>query len=471
MARINIQLTLLLLFISFTQYLRAQITGKPNVVFVLADQWRAQATGYNGDENLKGRTPNIDRISEIGVNFTNAISVCPICSPYRASLITGQYPTTHGIFMNDLHLRDEAVTMAEVYKEAGYQTAYIGKWHLDGMGRTHFTPPERRQGFEYWKGLECSHDYNHMLYYAGESDEKKYWDGYAPYKETDDAIQYIKQNGNKEKPFLLFLAWGAPHFPHHTAPEEMQKYFSPSGIRLSPNVPENMSEAARKESVGYYAHIMALDQCIGKLQQALVEAGISKNTIFVFTSDHGEMMGSQGVPPIYKQVPWAESVRIPFLLQYPDQFGQEKINISTPINTPDILPTLLALSGIKVPGSIEGDDLSDVIRNPEKAKDRAALIMMVTPSAVVLKEEYRGIYTNRYTYVKNLTGAWLLYDNLTDPYQMNNLAENPEYSRLKKKLESMLNKELKKIDDDFCPRDFYIKKWGYKVNKHGYIDY
>jgi arylsulfatase A-like enzyme len=471
MVKIKIQLTLLLIFVSFTQYLKAQISGKPNVVFVLADQWRAQSTGYNGDENLKGRTPNVDRLAEIGVNFTNAISVCPISSPNRASLLTGQFPTTHGIFLNDLHLRDEAVTMAEIYKAAGYQTAYIGKWHLDGMGRNNFTPPERRQGFEYWKGLECSHDYNRMLYYAGESDEKRYWDGYAPYNETDDAIQYIQQNAKKEKPFLLFLSWGAPHFPHNTAPEELQKYFTPAGIRLSPNVPESMSEAARKESVGYYAHIMALDQCIGKLRQALVDAGISENTVFVFTSDHGEMMGSQGVRPTQKQVPWAESVRIPFLLQYPAQFGNEKINISTPINTPDILPTLLALSGIKAPESIEGDDLSDVIRNPEKAKDRAALIMMVTPSAAVLKQEYRGIYTSRYTYVKSLDGAWLLYDNLTDPAQMKNLAGNPEYSRLQKKMELSLKKELKKIDDNFNPRDFYINKWGYKLNKHGYIDY
>jgi arylsulfatase A-like enzyme len=467
----NIQVSFFLVFVSSANTIKEPAAPKPNVIFVLADQWRAQATGYNGDENLKGRTPNLDRIAETGVNFTNAISVCPVCSPNRASLLTGQYPTTNGIFLNDLHLSDEALTMAEIYQESGYQTAYIGKWHLDGRGRSEFTPPERRQGFEYWKALECSHDYNHLPYYSGDSDEKLYWEGYAPYRETEDAIRYISQNAKNEKPFLLFLSWGAPHFPHNNAPEEMQKLFVPDNLSLPANVPDAMAAVSRKEAAGYYAHIAALDKCLGELQQAIAEAGISENTIFIFTSDHGEMMGSQGVRPTQKQVPWAESVRVPFLLQYPRRFGSEGIRISTPLNTPDILPTMLALSGIRVPGTIEGDDLTGVMRNPKKVKERAALIMSVSPFTGVLKEEYRGIYTSRYTYVESLKGPWLMYDNLNDPLQLNNLAVNPEFSTLREELGSSLREELKKAGDEFKPRDHYISKWGYKVNKHGYIDY
>lgn len=467
----KIQVSIYLILFFFNSLLKGQDSHRPNVVFVLADQWRSQATGYNGDENLKGRTPNIDRIAETGLNFINTISVCPLSSPTRASLLTGQYPTTHGIFMNDLHLRDEALTMAEIYKESGYQTAYIGKWHLDGMGRSNFTPRERRQGFDYWKGLECSHDYNHMLYYAGDSDEKRYWEGYAPYSETGDAIRYIRENAKKGTPFLLFLAWGAPHFPHDNAPEDMQRLFLPDSIRLEPNVPANMRGVARKESAGYYAHIAALDKCIGDLQRALIESGISDNTIFVFTSDHGEMMGSQGIRPTQKQVPWAESVRVPFLLQYPARFGTKKIRITAPLNTPDILPTLLSLSDVPVPPTVEGEDMTEVIRKPWKMKGKAALIMSVSPSAAVLKDEYRGIYTSRHTYIKTLKGPWLLYDNINDPMQLNNLADNSTYADLQKKLESSLQAELKKIGDDFKPRDYYITKWGYKVNQYGYIDY
>jgi len=468
---LNIRITFLLAFVSCSSAPKQPAPEKPNVIFVLADQWRAQSTGYNGDENLRGITPNLDRLAETGVNFSNAISVCPVSSPNRASLLTGQYPTTNGLFMNDLHLRDEAVTMAEIYKESGYQTAYIGKWHLDGMGRSNFTPRERRQGFEYWKALECSHDYNNMLYYSGDSDEKQYWPGYAPYAETADAIQYIQQNANKGKPFLLFLAWAAPHFPHNTAPDNLKELFNPDSIRLEANVPEAMWNASKKESVGYYAHIAALDQCIGDLLKAIKEAGISENTILVFTSDHGEMMGSQGISPKQKQVPWAESVRVPFLLRYPARFGIDKIGITTPINTPDILPTLLSLSGLPIPKMIEGEDMTGVIGHPAKGKDKAALIMSVSPFTSGLKDEYRGIYTSRYAYVEKLSGEWLLYDNTEDPLQMNNLAGKAEYSGLQKKLSASLKNELKKIGDDFKPREYYLNKWGYKVNKYGYIDY
>ena len=102
-------------------------TKKPNVVFVLTDQWRAQATGYSGDPNLIGKTPNLDRIADSGINFRNAVSTTPVCTPYRAALLTGQYPTTTGMIFNDLHLPAEAYTMAEMFKESGYTTAYIGK--------------------------------------------------------------------------------------------------------------------------------------------------------------------------------------------------------------------------------------------------------------------------------------------------------------------------------------------------------
>jgi arylsulfatase A-like enzyme len=445
-------------------------TVRPNIVYVLTDQWRAQATGYNGDPNLVGKTPNIDRLAETGVNFRNAISVCPVCTPYRAALLTGQYPTTTGMFMNDLHLPEASVTMAELFKEAGYQTCYIGKWHLDGMGRFEYTPPERRQGFDYWKALECSHDYNNLHYFTGESDERHYWEGYAPYAETKDAISYIRDNAGSDQPFLMVLAWGAPHFPHHTAPEELQHVFSPDDIILRENVSPEMEEWARKESVGYYAHILALDSCMGWLQTAIDRAGISDNTILVFTSDHGEMMGSQGIRPKMKQVPWAESVKVPFLLRYPARYGNKKRIVDAPINTPDILPTLLAMAGLPVHKGIEGEDMSQAIENKEEATDKAALIMNLSPFAGKA-DEYRGIYTSRYAYVKNLEGPWLLFDHKKDPLQLDNLAGKTGYENLQKDLEEKLKRELASVGDEFRPRQYYIDKWGYQLTERGHIDY
>ena len=442
----------------------------PNIIYILADQWRAQATGYNGDPNLIGKTPNLDRMANQGINFKNAVSVCPVCTPYRAALLTGQYPTTTGMFFNDLHMPGEYITMAEMFKESGYNTCYIGKWHLDGMGRFEYTPPERRQGFDYWKALECSHDYNNLLYYKGVSDKKYYWEGYGPYAETEDAISYIQQHADSDKPFLMVLSWGAPHFPHHTAPEELQQLFTPEDIVLRANVSDDMKDAAKKESVGYYAHILALDSCMGKLQKAMDEAEISDHTILVFTSDHGEMMGSQGVRPRQKQVPWAESVKVPFLLSYPARFGNKKRVVEAPINSPEILPTLLSLAGLPVPDAIEGENMAGAIDNEEPYRDKAALIMNVSPFAGKA-DEYRGIYTNRYAYIKTLEGPWLLFDHKNDPLQMDNLVGKPGYEQLQEKLELILQQELKKVGDKFMPRQYYIDKWGYKLTEGGHIDY
>ena len=459
-------------FLNITVLTQNPIKGrkKPNIIFVLADQWRAQATGYNGDPNLIGKTPNLDRMASQSVNFKNAISVTPVCTPYRAALLTGKYPTTTGMIFNDIHLPEEAVTMAELFKGYGYKTGYIGKWHLDGMGRSAFTPPERRQGFEYWKALECSHEYNNLIYYEGNSEEKKYWEGYGPYAETDDAINFIQKNAGGEEPFLLVVAWGAPHFPHASAPKEFQDQFSYDSILLRGNVSDAKKEVAKKESVGYYAHILALDKCIGELQEAISEVGISENTIVVFTSDHGEMMGSHDVSPRQKQVPWAESVKVPFLLTYPARYGNNKIEIESPINVVDILPTLLSLSQLPLPKNLDGENMAGVISNPNIKRDKAALVMNVSPFAGKA-DEYRGIYTRRYAYVKRLDGPWFLFDHENDPLQMNNLVDKPGYQQLQKEMEAVLQKELKKAGDNFMPREYYINKWGYKLKKSGEIDY
>lgn len=443
---------------------------KPNIIYVLADQWRAQATGYNGDPNLQGKTPNLDEMAAQGVHFKNAISVCPVCTPYRAALLTGQFPTTTGMFFNDLQLPPESFSMAKLFKESGYQTCYIGKWHLDGMGRGLYTPPERRQGFDYWKALECSHDYQNLYYYEGDSDERKLWEGYGPYAETDDAIRYIRDNAGDEDPFLMVLAWGAPHFPHHNAPEDMLGQFRPEDIILRENVSGDLEESARKESAGYYAHILALDSCMGMLHRAMDESGISENTIFVFTSDHGEMMGSQGIRPKQKQVPWSESVRVPFLLSYPAKFGKGGIVVDVPLNTPDILPTLLSLANVPVPEGIEGESMAGAIENQEAFADRTALFMNVSHFAGKGKE-YRGIYTNRYSYVKSMEGPWLLYDHQKDPLEMDNLVGKAGFENLQEEMERMLQRELERVGDHFLPRQYYIDKWGYRLGEGNYIPY
>ena len=401
---------------------------KPNLVFLFADQWRAQAAGYAGDPNLQGKTPNLDRFADGSINFSNAISCCPVCTPYRASLITGQYPLTHGLFLNDLCLSKKAVSIAQAYANAGYDTAYIGKWHLDGHGRSSYIPPERRQGFDYWKVRECTHNYYRSRYFAGNDTTMSSWKGYDAIAQTHDAQQYIRDHANTEKPFILLLSWGPPHDPYYAAPARNKAMFPVDSIILPPNVPEKKKESAKKDLAGYYSHITALDDCIGKVLKTLDKTGIADSTIVVVTSDHGDMLGSQGQQR--KQRPWDESIRVPFLLRYPEVHGARGHKVNMPINTPDIMPTLLGLCGVTVPDTVEGMDYSGIVKGRRAPKDRAALIMCPSPFGEWVRSrgrEYRGVRTQRYTYVRDLNGPWLLYDNKKDPYQLQNLVGDARF--------------------------------------------
>jgi len=444
---------------------------KPNVVFILTDQWRASSLGYTGNNVVK--TPNIDRFAKESVNFTNAVSVCPVCTPFRASLLTGRYPTSTGMFLNDIYLPSEENCMAEIFGAEGYNTAYIGKWHLDGHGREDNVDPVRRQGFDFWKGLECSHDYNNMPYYENDDPEKKYREEYSTFAESKDARDYLEMHASDKSPFLLFVSFGTPHFPHHSAPQEYKDMYPYSSLDLYPNVPDSLKDYVLKELQGYYAHCTATDKAIGDIISKIDALGLSENTIVVFTSDHGEMMGSHGRLPFRKQLAWNESAHVPFLIRLPGIDKQPGATVNAPLSTPDILPSLLGLSDIKIPESIEGSDLSAMIEVPDPNTDRASLFMNVCPFDVNYPDkEYRAIRTKQYTYARTPEGPFMLFDNAIDPYQLNNLLDKPEFSDVQKDLDKKLDEQLISIDDaNFKPREYYLKKWGLELNEDHIIEY
>lgn len=442
----------------------------PNILFIIADQWRAQAFGFSGDPNVK--TPHLDRLEKQCVNFTQAVADMPVCSPARASLLTGQRPQTHGIFLNDVPLDPEVVTLAEVFKAEGYDTGCIGKWHIDGHGRSAFIPRERRQGFDYWKVLECTHDYNNSHYFA-DGPEKLKWNGYDAISQTRDAQDYLKQRSKSDKPFLLWLAWGPPHNPYETAPAKYRAMFPPEKIVLRDNVPEAARAAARKDLAGYYAHCAALDDCMGDLLQTLKETGLDQNTIVVFTSDHGDMIESHGQKR--KQRPWEESARVPLLFRFPETLGIKPRRVEGTINSEDLMPTLLGLCGKSVPKSVEGFDFTGYLRGGEDPSGGATVIRCMTPFGEFTRaqggREFREVRSARYTYVRDLNGPWLLYDNEKDPLQLVNLVGKPEYAQLQAEQDALLKRKLAEQHDEFLPGADYIAKWGYKVDVHGTIPY
>jgi arylsulfatase A-like enzyme len=443
--------------------------NKPNIVFVFADQWRAQATGYAGDPNAL--TPNLDKLATESANFTNAVSGCPVCCPARASFLTGQYPHKHGVFINDVPLNNNTVSIADAFKESGYDTGYIGKWHIDGHGRSAPIPKERRHGFDYWRTLECTHDYNNSPYYTEQNDIKQNWNGYDAIEQTDCAINYI--NEHTEKPFFLTLSWGPPHSPYETAPEKYQKMFKPENIILRPNIPKKSEKRAREELAGYYAHIVALDEQIGRLTSTLKATNLAKNTIFVFWSDHGDMHGSHG--KFRKNHPWDESILVPFLIKAPNV---KSANFAEPINTPDIMPTLLSLCDVEIPKTCDGNDYSKLLTNKEKINDDGVLIATYCATPEYLGEnkynkpcEFRGIKTKTHTYIRKHNAPWLLYDNIKDPYQTKNLILPFCNTLLQVELDNKLKALLLKYNDNFSTGKKLLKKWNYKINKDGFIPY
>ncbi len=443
----------------------------PNVLFILVDQWRGSALGYAGDPNVK--TPHLDAFANEAVNFSNAVSVCPVCTPFRAALMTGRYPTSTGMFLNDAYLPEEELCLAEVFKANGYNTGYIGKWHLDGHGRHDYTPAERRQGFDFWMALECSHEYNNMRYYDNESSEMKIWEGYSPFALSKASQDYIDKQRDSDQPFFLFLSLATPHFPHASAPEEYKAVYSLDKIQLNPNVPEEVHDLVKTELIGYYAHCTATDKAIGDLLNKLKVHNLMENTIVVFTSDHGEVMGAQGIRVKQKQVPFIEAAGVPFLIHTPENSIPAR-KIEMPINTPDISTTILSLAGIEVPESFEGEDFSNVVKGGKYDSTQVALYMSVSPFASIqaeFKRAYRAIKTDHYSYVKDNNGPWLLFNDLKDPFQMNNLIGNTTYATIQKELEMQLTNELESIEDDFRPAQYYLEEWGYKVVENGHIPY
>jgi arylsulfatase A-like enzyme len=184
-------------WLAVTSLAAAERGAPPNILFVLADQWRTQAFGFAGDPNAQ--TPLLDRLAAESVRFTHAVAGMPVCSPMRASLLTGQKPLTHGIFLNEVQLSLEAVTLPKALKAAGYDTGAIGKWPIDGHGRSSFIPRGRRQGFDYWQVLECTHAYNNSPYF-GDTPEQKKWEGYDAFDQTKAATAVLRTRRRSTMP-------------------------------------------------------------------------------------------------------------------------------------------------------------------------------------------------------------------------------------------------------------------------------
>lgn len=413
--------------------------GQPSIVFILADQMRASAMGSMGNAVVK--TPNLDRLAKQGLLLTNAISLQPVCSPYRAQLMTGRYGHTTGVIGNDIKLPNSEITMAEILKDDGYTTGYIGKWHLTGS-RQDPVPKEDRQGWDFWAVRNVAHDYKQAVYWLNDSKEPVIADGWEPVVQTDLAIEFIKTN--MSRPFILMLSFGPPHPPYWAPPEYMKRY-DDVNIVLRPNVPQGPKRDKLKNKIKkYYAMISSLDDCVGRIMTALDQLSLVENTILVFASDHGDMLKSQG--HVRKRRPWEESINVPLIIRYPKKIKAGQIR-DWLVASVDVMPTLLGLAGTGIPNGVQGIDYAATFTGKERNEREAVFLFNGQPGGGRIPD-WRGIRTKEWVFAFHAKGDWVMYDLKSDPYELNNLVDNPKYAAKKEELRRQINAMREKLGEN-----------------------
>jgi arylsulfatase A-like enzyme len=375
---------------------------------------------------------------------------------------------------NDCAVAEGLPTIARVCRRHGYRTGYIGKWHLEN-NRDPFVPHHRRQGFEYWAVHNCSHDYFDS-FYCGDTPERIPLPGYEPVGQTELACSFIREHAHE--PFCLFLSWGPPHDPY-VAPQAYMDRFPAEAQALSANVPDSAEvhrlldtdpssigssaervrarwretyedDASLRQVVqGYRAHTAALDECMGRLLETLDRTELAEDTILVFSSDHGDMLGSHRMAS--KQMPYEESIAIPFLVRAPRWIPAGTVTEAL-LSPVDIMPTLLGLAGVPAPPDLDGLDLTDAVTGGRDDQQDAVLIMKLVPGGNPWLANgvtpWRGVRTRRYTYARLLDrGPWVLFDNLEDPLQLRNLVDDPGHREIRDQLDRRTDELLERAGD------------------------
>ena len=393
-------------------------SDRPNILFVFSDQQRSSALGCShGDDDLV--TPNFDALAGAGMRLEAAVSNTPVCTPYRAMLMTGQHGHHTGVTTNNCYPDLERhAHIGRTFSDAGYRCGYIGKWHLGEDVRLD-AGHAKRLGFddEWFVPLLGRHN-NPNRDHAINSRATEIGEGLDRTEaETNRAIEFF-EGQDADTPWCLFVSWYPPH-PPLVSPDRYVGPYMDRDLRKHPTTWKLFHEDELAALTAHYAHyyglIAQLDHEIGRMMRALSACGRAENTIVVFTSDHGEMLGSQGL--YSKHWPYRESSEVPFLIRWPGKI-RPGCTLGMPFGTADIFPTLCGLAGIEVPGGLDGVDCSAAFRGGEAAQDAVYLTMQ---HGYVPWPGWRGIRTERYNYARTEAGPWILFDLKNDPFEERNL--------------------------------------------------
>ncbi len=465
----------------------------PNVIIIFPDQFRNYSLGIWSQpgyaQYIPGNpdpvsTPNLDKLASESVVLNRAVSNFPVCSPYRAMLLSGMYPDHNGVTTNcrkdrEVSLHTDANCITDVFAEAGYNVSYFGKAHwlkndpyFDEEGTYHGTmqppggkyingydtyvpPGPDRHSIDYMVQMIKDDHFNPMVYSSdpkvveGKKDGERFMPGkFSSAFEAEKIIDYLDNTHGQrdtEKPFFMIWSLNPPHNPwteKSTKMEHFDQYTENGEVNLSKLLQRsNAVDSTGDHAPYYFANVSAVDFYIGQVLQKLEEMDEADNTIIVISSDHGEMLGSHGRQG--KNVLESESLNIPFIIRWREKLDHRVDDLM--MSVPDVMPTLLSLAGLeeKIPGEVQGLDHADVLLNPVLSDKPVDVLIMVTGA--------RGVFTGDYTFVVSEKDGRFddayCYDNRNDPYQLTRIPYDEMSSGLQNDLKQRLIKQLKRTRD------------------------
>lgn len=428
-------------------------TARPNFLFIYTDDQRFDALSFvQKEQGGMGRfpwfeTPNMDRLARDGIWFRNAFVTESLCSPSRASFLSGQYNHTNGVVNNHMSFPLDDITSSGILAKAGYDTAYFGKWHHANQ--------KERPGFNYIASFigqgrydDCPFNVNGVMTPS---------QGWVDDVVTDYTLDYLK-NHDKSKPFDIVVGFKSPHDPR-TPSEQGRDRFNDTKPRPVPNlfirppflpigVESNQMVGLRswgEKQRDYFRTISSADDCVGRILDALDQLGLAQNTVVIFTSDNGYYLGEHSLGD--KRSAYEESMRIPLLLRWPA--GAAKgVTVDSIVLNIDLAPTLLDLAGMKIPGAMQGISWKPLLDGKAPDDWRKAFLYEYfhernygSPTVVAVRTDDAKLIT--YPGHDDWTE---LFNLKADPYEVTNLYKNAADSDLRKEMETELARQEKATD-------------------------
>ena len=458
---------------------------KPNILLVVSDQHRGSAMGCAGNKQI--RTPTLDKLASEGIRFTNAVSASPVCAPYRVTLQTGLYSHQHGVCSNESLLNQKIKGIGDYFSEAGYESCFVGKSHFGAdpiPEKDGWQPVDNRFGWIHWKGTGGDHHYDTRFYDEEGNLDKKYYNRFSAEVRTDLAIEFLDKK--EEGAWIMQVNYSEPHqatcmdlyempatreflrglnkklklgleddFLVHCNPGEFyrtmpqsiltqivpEKYlemYQNMEIQLDPNVREEIHTLETYMYKEYYAMVSALDHEIGRLLLALEDKNELEQTIILYTSDHGDMLGACGNSGRGKGVPYQNAFRVPMIVKGGAKtLVSEGMVVEALFNSVDLLPTLLELAGIEVPMQLPGISLAESIQGQNTAHQKDVLLGLGS---------WRAIFDGRFLYAMEIIEDFArpshLIDTYNDPWDMDNLVKDSTHYDHRTHLQKRLYQRL-----------------------------